>query len=210
MKRLLIVGAGGSGREVLQLAKQVQQERKEWDFIGFLDDNPAVLDQFNLGYHVIGSIRDYQPQKDDYLICAIGEPHIKLPLCNLLREKGAQFATLIHPTAIIADDSRIGAGVIISSLSKLSDNTVVGDFVTVSSFTMVGHDVVVGNGCFIAGHCNLMGNVQLADGVFVGGGVQILPGVRVGANAVIGAGSVVVRNVRPGITVFGNPAKQIV
>ena len=209
MKKLLIVGAGGLGREVYQWALDIQKDSRQWEFIGFLDDNPNALDGFNLSDKLVGYITDYVPKENEFLICAIGEPAIRAKICRRLLEDGAVFTNIIHPTALIERGSKIGNGVIICPRAMVFSNVRIEDFVVVNSLTTVGHDVTVEQNCVLSAHCDVMGSAYLEEEVFLGSGARILPSVRVARKARVGAGSVVIRDVEACTTVFGNPAKTI-
>ena len=209
MKRLLIIGAGGCGREVLQWAKDIQKEKATWTSICFLDDDPQVLDAFKLKEVVAGAIDGYQPCNGDEFICAIGDPVTRLAICNTFRKKGASFTNVIHPTVIIADYSSIGTGVILCPRTIISTNVQIGDFVLINTSCVAGHDVTLEQGCTLSAQCDLMGGAYLEEATFLGSGARIFPTIRVGKGAKIGAGSVVIRNVPANVSVFGNPAKQI-
>lgn len=209
VKKLLIVGAGGCGREVFQWAKDIQKKQEIWKSISFLDDDPNVLDSFGLKTAMAGTIAGYPLCADDEIVCAIGDPQIRLKLCGYFQEKGARFATLIHPTVMIADYSNIGTGVIICPNTIISTNVQIGDFVLINTLCVVGHDVIIEQGCTVSAQCDLMGSAYLEERSFLGSGVRVLPHTRVGKGAKVGAGSLVLRNVPSNISVFGNPAKQI-
>ncbi|WP_462411186.1 acetyltransferase [Neobacillus sp. Marseille-QA0830] len=209
MKRLIIVGAGGYGREMLTWAKDIQKENHVWEEIGFIDDNVDALNPFSLDHKVVSTIEEYHPQEGDELICAIGSVADKLRICGQLLEKGAKFTNLIHPTAIVAENAVLGVGDILCPYSIVCTNATMGDFVILDSYSIVGHDAIVGNGCMVAGHSNIMGNVRIEDSVYVGGGATVLPQTHIRKNATIGAGSVVIRNVKENTTVFGNPAVKV-
>ena len=209
MKKLLIAGAGGWGRVVRQWALDIQSQAPRWESILFLDDNPAVLEGFGLNDSLVGTIRDYIPSGDEEFICGIGDPNVKMNICEQLRKKGAHFINLFHPQALITNYGEFGAGLIVSPFAAIVVTTKIGDFVTVNAFSVIGHDSTVENGCTLSAHCDIMANVHLEEGVFLGSGARILPNLHVGRNAKVGAGSVVVRNVPAGATVFGNPAQMI-
>lgn len=209
MKNLLIVGAGGCGREVFQWAKDIQREKKTWHSIRFLDDDPQILNSFVLKDAMAGTIKGYQPCTGDEVICAIGDPMTRLSLCTEFQQKGAIFANIIHPTVIVADDARLGTGVIICPRTIISTNVRIGDFVLMNTFCIAGHDVTIERGCTLSAQCDLMGGAYLEEASFLGSGARIFPDMRVGTKAKIGAGSVVIRNVPANVSVFGNPARQI-
>lgn len=208
MKDLIIVGASGFGREVLQWVKHCNQKENIWNIIGFIDDNAQALDQIECDYSIIDSIHSYQVKQNDYFALAIALPHVKKKVVEDLQERGAKFATIIHPTAIVGQFCEIGEGAIVTPYAKISPNVNIGNFVTLlgSGF---GHDAIVGNFCTITGNCSINGHVQLGEGAFIGSNSCIAPGKTVGAWAMVAMGSMVVRNVKPGTKVMGNPAKQI-
>lgn len=210
MKKLLIVGAGGFGKEVLYWAKQIQTENNLWGEIGFIDDNPNVFKGLSSNDKVVSTIEEYEPQNDEYLICAIGNPKDKFRICDQLIKKGAKFTNLIHPTAVVAENAVLGTGVILAPYSIVSVNATIGNFVTLMSYSIIGHDATVGSGCTICDHCNVMGNVRIEDSVFLGGSAAILPNIHIQNNATVGAGSVVTRKVKDHTTVFGNPAVKVI
>lgn len=209
MKKLLIVGAGGLGRETYQWAMDIQKQEKRWEFIGYLDDDLQALDKYQQSDRIVGTVDSYVPQPDEELICAIGEPDTKYQLYQSLLAKGAVFTTIIHPTVLLPDAYDIGQDVIIGPGSIVSIDVTIGDCVVVNTLTVVGHDVIIEPGCIISDYCDIMGGVHLESQVFLGSGANILPGVTVGANARVGAGSVVLKKVKAKTSVFGNPARVI-
>lgn len=209
MKTLLIVGAGGLGRETYQWVLDQQKADKRWYDIGFLDDNPHALDNYRLSAKIVGTVKAYEPRAGEEVICAIGDAEVIADICPVLVDKGAVFATVIHPTALLADTCEIGKGVIVGPYAIISTDAKISDFSVVNSYVSVGHDVSVGKGCVISGFSDLMGFSALEEGVFLGSGARLLPSVRVAANAKVGAGSIVLKNVKANTTVFGNPAKII-
>jgi sugar O-acyltransferase (sialic acid O-acetyltransferase NeuD family) len=209
MKRLLIVGAGGLGREVFSWVSDASKHQSEWSIAGFLCDDLNALDNYDYDIPIVGGIQDYVPHDEDLLVMAIADPRDKLDLANKLEERGAKFITLIHPTAIIAKNAKIGRGCVVCQFSSVSCDTNVGNFVTVNTRTGIGHDSKIDDGCTLSSLVDLGGYVQMGRGVFVGGSANILPKTKIGDFATIGAGSVVVRSVKSGVTVFGVPAKTI-
>ena len=209
MKRLLIVGAGGFGREVLLWAADASKYQSEWSIAGFLCDDLNALDNYDYDIPIVGGIQDYIPHDEDLLVMAIADTRNKLDLANKLEERGAKFITLIHPTVIVAKNAKIGRGCVFCPLSSVSCDTNVGNFVTVNTRSGIGHDSKIDDGCTLSSHVDLGGYVQMGRGVFVGSSANILPKTKIGDFATIGAGSVVLRSVKSGVTVFGVPAKTI-
>ena len=209
MKKLLIVSAGGFGREVLDWALTVPVSERDWEVRGFLDDRPGILDGKNCPFPIVGSVDTYDFADKDRVVCAIGDPRVRLRYCRQLKALGARFISLIHPTAIIGSNCRIGEGCILSPRTVVTNNVTLGDFVIMNLASTVGHDAVIGSGCTLNCHADVTGWTVLGQGVFLGSHAVILPRATVGDYAVVGAGSVVLKNAKAGKTVFGVPALEM-
>ena len=208
MQKLIIVGASGFGREVNQIVKDINNNKSTWKVIGFLDDNLDALDGYECDLKVIGTIKDWNPKDDEYYVMAIANPKIKETLVNSLKQRGAQFVSIIHPTALISEFTSLGEGVVIYPYAKVNVNTKVGNYVSLLG-SIIGHDAEVGDYSTICGTCALNGHAKVGKRVFIGSHAVIAPSKKVGDDAYVGNGSVVIRNVREGTKVFGNPAKRI-
>jgi sugar O-acyltransferase (sialic acid O-acetyltransferase NeuD family) len=210
MKRLIVVGAGGIGREIFRYAQDVASVNQEWQVGGFLDDNPKALDALEYDVPVIGGIKDYVPQADDLFVMGIGSPpRRKLEFAECLMKRGAEFVTLIHPNAIIGNHVRLGRGCVICPFALVTCDATLGDFVTLNAHATVGHDAVLGDGCTLSIYASVSGYGKLGKGVCLGNHGTVLPSMEVGDFAKVGSGSVVLRTVKPGTTVMGVPAKRI-
>jgi sugar O-acyltransferase (sialic acid O-acetyltransferase NeuD family) len=209
MPKLVIVGAGGFGREVLAIAANSPAYGAEWVIGGFLDRDPNALERYDTQYAIIGDPETYAPTRDDLFICAIGDPEIKLAICRSLVVRGARFTSLIHSTALVGDRSQFGQGCILCPYTNVTTDVRIGDFVTLNAHSGIGHDAIVGDGCTLSAFCDVTGHAQLGEGTFMGSHSCVLPGVAVGRYARIGAGTAVIRPVGPGATVMGVPARFI-
>ncbi len=208
-KTLLILGAGGFGRELLFFAESVQAAERAWTIGGFLDDNADALRSYSYQHRVVGPIRGHIPRADQLFLMAIGDPTKKLEIGGELRARGGEFLTLRHHSALVGNNVRLGIGVVICPNVSIPCDSKIGDFVTVNTGCTIAHDTEIGDGTTFSGHVDMTGFSSLGKGVFLGSHASVLPRVKVGDFARIGAGSMVVRNVRPGVTVFGVPAKEI-
>lgn len=208
MKSIIIVGASGLGRELLQWIKDINKISLKWDIKGFLDDNISALDGLKCDARVIGKIIEWQPSEEEVFVCGIAFPDIKEKVVKLLKDRGAKFETIIHPNTIIGDNVKVGEGTVIAPRSLLTTNVEIGSYVTFLS-SDAGHDSKIGDFSTLSGKCSINGHVEIGQKVYIGNGALIYPGKKIGNNAFIGIGSVVINNVKAGIKVFGNPARRI-
>ncbi len=207
MKDLIIAGAGGFGREALALAKTLNNIEHRWNIKGFINDIPDALDGVKCSHSIIGTIKDWQPSENEVFVMGLSSPVGKEKVAGILKAKGAQFVTLIHPYAIIGEYVTMGEGCVISGRSSIGGGAVLGNFVNLAG-SMVGQDALIGDFSTVTGYANIT-NAQLGKRVFVGSHAVILNKRKVGDDAYVCAGSIVFNNVRPGKKVFGNPAKTI-
>jgi sugar O-acyltransferase (sialic acid O-acetyltransferase NeuD family) len=208
MKRCLVIGAGGFGREVVSWALQMHQ--CEWEIAGFLDSNPLALSGKDFPYAVLGDPDVWVPADDEVFIPGLGDPAVRMRVCGDLSARGARFVTVIHPSVVTGIKADIGAGCVVAPYAVISTNVKVESFVVVNIAASIGHDSHIGEGTTISCHCDIMGYVTIGRCCFVGGHACILPGKKVGDQAIVGAGSAVVRNVSSRTTVMGVPAQLLV
>lgn len=206
---LVIVGAGGFGREVFALVQDLNRVEPRWQVLGFLDD---ALDKLaGLPYYggVLGPIESYRELGCPWAICAVGDPRVRKAVVGRLDAMQACWATLGHPTAVRHDTSTIGEGCVLCHGAWVSVDTRIGRHVHMNCMTTVGHDAHLGDFCTLSPHADICGAAVLETGVFLGSHASVLPKAHVGAWARVGGGSVVLRNVAPNTTVFGVPTKQV-
>lgn len=209
MKNLVIVAAGGCGREVLQWAKDINELEMRWNIKGFIDDNLNALDGVKCDMAIISAIDDYKLDADDEFVCCIGNSKSRKTVVEKLKQKGAVFTTLIHPTAVIADSCMLGEGVVIYPYALISDNTIIGDGCIINMYSSVAHDSILGEYCTISAHCDITGMCKLGARVFMGSTSNMVPSTKIEDDAYICAGSTVMGRVKEGMKVLGNPAKIV-
>lgn len=210
MKNLIILGAGGMGRQVYLFAQSCVGYMKDYSIKGFLDDNPHAMDGFDGFPPVLGSVDGYQIQPDDIFFNSIGDVQSKKKCIIKILEKGGDFITLIHPTASVSKGSKIGRGCMLGPRAGVGVESTVGDFCLIQDNAIIGHDVHVGDFCRIDCNVVLIAGVIIDNGVCIHTSSVINHNVHIGENAMVGALSFVIRNVKSGTSVQGNPAKRII
>lgn len=209
MKRLLIVGAGGFGRELFAWCRQHPGCGSAWEISGFLDERLDALAGFDYPVGVVGRVTDYEPKPDDLLVCALGNPKSKGAACQALGARGAEFLTFVHPSAVLGANVRLGRGVVLCPNVVLTSDIELGDFVMFNVGASAGHDVRIGSWTTVSGHCDITGKCRVGERVFFGSHATVIPGRQIGDDCIIGAGAVVMMNVKPGTTMVGNPARPL-
>ncbi len=209
MKHLVIVGAGGFGREMYGAALESVGYGEEFDVKGFLDARPDALARF-AGYPpVIGSPDSYEIAEDDVFVTALGSIESRRRCAEKLESRGAKFVAVVHRTATIGPNVTIGAGSFIAPHVSLTADVSVGRHVSVFHSSSVGHDSRLGDFSHVYAQCSVGGSVVLGEGAVIYPGSVVAPRRKVGASAVVGAGSAVFVDVDPGVTVLGNPARPL-
>ena len=208
MKYLVIVGAGGMGRTVYDIAKESIGYKKEFLIKGFINDLSDVLDKYHNYPPILGTIKDYIPEDSDVFINAIGAPERVQCIENIL-SKGGVFINLIHSTARIGMNVKIGKGNIIAAYSTLGADCIIGDYNMIQSYTVIGHDARIGNYNRIDTHVTCVGGIEIKNETTIHTSAVINHKVVVEDKAKVGACSFVIRKVKAGETVFGVPAKKI-
>ena len=211
MKKIVLIGAGGFGREVAQMIDDINHQQDTYELLGFLDDG----EQFGQNSVINGlpwlgnSDWILKYSKDIVCNCTIGDAATKAKIMRKLLAQGVQFETIKATTAGYAKYTEIGPGCVLYWNVGVSVNCKIGAGVLLNDSTLIGHDVVIGNYTSVMPGTSISGNCVIGEEVNIGGHVFIIPGKKVGDKARIAAGSVVFSNVKAGTTVLGNPAKRM-
>lgn len=208
MQPLVIIGAGGHGRETLDVVEAVNALEPSYDFLGFLADEADGELVGRRGARVLGP-PGWLEANDAAFVIGIGSPAARQRLDEAARASGREAVVLVHPLASLGSDLRLSPGVILAAGARVTTNVTLGRHTHLNVNAVVSHDCVVGDYVTLSPGVLVNGNVRLGDGVFLGTGAIVLPGVQVGDGAVIGAGAVVTGDVGAGETVVGVPARPI-
>lgn len=206
MRKYIIVGAGGFGREVYKWALD---SIKDMECKGFIDDNLNALTGFQLNHNIIGKISEYEVQNDDVFVMAIGNISAKKVVVNILEEKGANFISLIHPSAIVFDTSRIGKGVIVCPFAIVSDSVELDDFSMMNIYSSCGHDAKVGKWSILSPYATLNGFAVLEEEVFMGTHSTVVSNVKVRKGSKVAANSFVRKTTAEDAIIVGVPGNNI-
>ncbi len=208
MKNLVIIGAGGMGRTVYGIALECKGYGVDYIVKGFIDDDIHALDGYPNYPPILGKLSDYRPQDNEVFTSSIGGEVRKKCLDGLL-ERGAVFINLVHESARIRTNVKIGTGNVICPFVSIGADSVIGNYNLIQSFTTIGHDVRIGDYNRIDTHVTCVGGIRIENEVDVYTSAVLNHKVVVEDGAHVGACSFVIRKVKAGTTVYGNPAKRL-
>jgi len=209
LKDLIIIGAGGVGKETALIVEDINNKSMEWNLLGFVDDYKEIGIDIN-GYKVLGGndyINNYE--KEVYVVCAIANYKIKKSIIEKIKNSNVKFANIIHPSIRLNRTVNIGEGCIIYENSIITANISIGNHVIVSPKCGIGHDSIIKDYCSLLWNVNVSGNVVLEEGVIMGSGSTIIQGKRVGCGSFIGAGAVVIEDIKKDSIAVGVPSRYV-
>ena len=211
--QLVIVGAGGFGREVIDIVEAMNEAGADLELLGSVDDSDAsapLLSRRDVSH--LGSIADFVEQyagNGVRFVVGIGAGALRRTIDARLTEADFEPATLRHPMATVGGADRIAEGCIIAAGGRVTTNITLGRHTHLHVNSTIGHDSVLDDFVSVYPGATVSGSVHLCHGVTIGTGANVLPGVTVGEGAFVGAGAVVTADVEAGSTVAGVPARPI-
>ena len=210
MLKVVIFGAGGLGREVLVLLRDMAAAGHQVDCIGFVVDQSFEAPESVHGVPVFKGLSHFAGTADVQFVVALGPPAQRRQSAAAIESVvGPRFATIVHPTAWVGAPVTIGAGTVVMGQASITTDVRIGQHVLINPQVSIAHDCVLENFCTLAPAVALAGGVQLREGCELGTGARIVPRQVVGQWSMVGAGAVVISAVAANTTVVGMPARKI-
>jgi sugar O-acyltransferase (sialic acid O-acetyltransferase NeuD family) len=192
---MIIIGGGGHAKVLADIALLNKVER-----IVFWVDQPS-------GESLIGwPLEKRLDQASEPVIIGIGDNASRKRVAGELR---ADFTSLVHPSAILARSSSIGAGTVVMAGAIINPHSSIGQHAIINTGAVIDHDARIDDYVHISPNATLAGTVTVGEGSWVGAGATVIQGIKIGKWAIIGAGAVVIRDVPDYAVAVGNPAKII-
>ena len=219
--RLVIIGAGGFGREVHDVVEAVNAaaasvgRAEPWAFLGFIDDGQPDDELLSRrGTMRLGDMTALRAVAAEgtnaaeplHYVVAIADPQVRRALSQEADQAGLEPAILVHPTATFGADTHLGPGTVVCSHVSLTTNVQVGRHCHINLNVTVGHDSGLADFATVHPSASLGGGVELGEDVTIGSGATVLPRTEIGHGTYVGAGAVVLSDLPPGVVAVGVPA----
>ncbi len=211
MKNIIIIGAGGHGREVADILRQQQAHGGKFNLYGFVDDNDNLHGKQIDGLTVLGgwSWLEKAKREEISVICAVGLPEVRKRVVSRALDLGLSFASAVSPLAYVSPSAKIGQGVMIFPFAGVSTATEISDHVSIHGMSLVGHDTKIGRYAAISPGVNLAGAVSVGEGCWLGIGANVIQGITIGEWSFVSVGAAVTRDVLSRVVAAGVPARAI-
>ncbi len=211
LRKIAIIGAGGFGREVLDIFDAINDIEPTFDVLGFIVDpeygSPGTIVNDK---PILGSLDWLAGRQNDVeLVCAVGAPELRRLLVERARAIGARFCSIRHPTVVASRWISVSDGSLLAAACVLTNQIRIGGHVQVNLDCTIGHDCTLDDFVTVAPGVHISGNVTIGEGAFIGTGANLLERVKIGRWAVVGAGSTVLDEVPANSIVVGVPARVI-
>ena len=210
MKDIVIIGAGGFGREVQWLLERINEREKTWNILGYVDDGKergTLIDDLPVldGIEFLREVK-----KPLAVVCAVGASKTRKRIMEGLGGTDyLEFPNIIDPSVRMSERITMGKGNIVCAGNILTVDITLGDFNIINLDCTVGHDAVLHSYVTVYPSVNISGCVEVGEVSELGTGSHIIQGVKIGSHAIVGAGSVVIREIPSDCTAVGSPAKPI-
>lgn len=211
-RELVVVGAGGFGRETVEAVRALNAAGANWRLAGYLDDDPARHGKVIDGVPVLGGTEELGQMPGAFVVVCTGRPDNYVSRPRIVEALGLppeRYATIIHPSASVSVTSRIGPGSVLLAQTVLTAAVTVGSHVAIMPHVTLTHDDVIGDFATMASGACLGGNVHIGRCAYVGAGVLVREQRNVGSCALVGMGAVVTRDIPPHEVWAGVPARYI-
>lgn len=215
MKKIIILGAGGSGFDIISIIHAINNVKREWEILGFLDDNRELCGHRFLDYNVIGTIDDCVKYEDSFFVSSIAHSsnrYVRQRVYDRVKEMGGNFATIIHPSVVVYEGVKIEDGCVFNANCVIGSNVSISNDVHFSYSCNIGHECRIGAHSAFGNGVNLSSSVTIGKNSYVGCGVSTTYDIIIPENSLVTVGSAVTRNLKNHHkdidgTFIGNPAE---
>jgi sugar O-acyltransferase (sialic acid O-acetyltransferase NeuD family) len=209
---LVVVGAGGFGRETVEAVRALNAAGEGWQITGYLDDDPRRHGTTIDGVLVLGGTAELSTMPDVSVVVCTGRPdnyRSRPRIVDRLSLPAERYATIIHPSASVSGTSRVGSGSVLLAYSVLTAAVTVGSHVAIMPHVTLTHNDIVGDFATLASGVCLGGGVRVGRCAYVGAGALVREQRSIGCRALVGMGAIVTRDVPDDEVWTGVPARYL-
>jgi sugar O-acyltransferase (sialic acid O-acetyltransferase NeuD family) len=209
---VLLVGAGGLGRETAEAVRALNASRPSFELLGFLDDDPALAGVEIDGVPVLGRVDDVTRFTDASVVLTTAgthDPASRWRIAHRIALPASRYATVVHPASVLPPTSEIGPGCVLLASVVATMPLRLGAHVVVMPTVVLIHDNVVEDYATFGAGVRLGGRVRVCEGAYLGAGALVREDVTIGRWSIVGMGAVVLRDVADGEVVAGVPARTV-
>ena len=209
MEKVAIIGAGGFGREVLDIFIAENKVSKKWEVLGFVDENPKLHGQILNEYPVLGSFAWFKMNnsREIKVVVAIGDNKMRKRVVDKVKDQGLTFCNIVHPAVIMTPFVSMGEGVIITAWVILTNQIKIGNHVIINLDVTIGHDTIIEDFVNLNPGVHINGNNKIREGAYIGSGAVTIQDVTIGEWSIVGAGAVVIKDIPDRVVAVGVPAE---
>lgn len=204
MEKLIIIGAGGHGRVVADIAVKMAK----WKSVSFLDDNEP--DKLFSGLNVIGPVSDALKYKNsaDFIV-AFGDNYARRNIQSDMEKKKFSIVNLIHPNTVIGSGVSFGSGNVVTAGVVINPLTKIGNGCILNTSSSIDHDNLIDDFVHIGPGVHLAGSVQVGENSSLGTGSNVINNITICKNCIIGASTLIINDIREPGTYIGIPSIRI-
>ena len=213
MKKVIIIGASGHSAEITDYITHYNNSVAPelcFDVVGYIDDNKESYNNYSFLGPYIGTIKDHEVSLDAEYIMGIANIQFRRTIIQNFLEKGARFATLIHPSAIVSPSAIVGEGCLVAHNASIGAKARVGNFNMLNSRCTIGHDSILGDFNFIGPQVVLSGFTKVGNNNMFGVNSATIPTIEIGDNNTIAAGMIITKTVKDNETHFYRFKEKVV
>ena len=208
-KPVIIFGASGMGRAAQEIFNS-----HDILIYGFLDDDKELQGTEINDILVMGNMEDdgylkYIGKKCEAFV-AVDENVVRKNVVKILNDRRKVMpVNAFHRDATVSPHAHIGHGNFVNMGARVGVNASISNHCILHANSVVDFDASLGDFVQVGAGACIGSNAVVESEAFIGAGAVVVAGITIGKGARVGAGSLVITDVPAGVTVFGNPAKEI-
>lgn len=213
MNYVWIIGNSGAARECFWIFMDMlaanSKMSSEYEFGGFLSWHNHPSNLKSLRDYEKGDAVDYNPSSRDFFVIGVGQPKLRYDIFSYMKDKNANFFTLLHPLSDINPSARIGEANVFQRSSSVYCDVCLGNANYLNGAVNLSHDVIAGDANFFGPYSLVLGECKVGSRNFLAVHTTLLPNSKIGDDNNIAPGSIVYKGCASNTRMAGNPALPI-